>query len=108
MHNQFRVEEDLVFSPSPIVVDRTHKAVLAFRGSREEGSLLKYALDSYGFLLQSELKDSSEQHFSFEDFAQVIGRHYDVRTPQTGEVVTALSMLHVRQMALSGSPVRSH
>ncbi len=60
------------------------------KGTAYELEILELAIRSYGQVLRS----VAERHYSLAEFAAKIEAVYDVKTPQTGEVVRVLRLLH--------------
>lgn len=73
--------------------------VSPFKGSENEGEIIKFALQTYGIVLQVGTGRSSEV-FSFDEFATRISKVFDSENPRNKEVISILRQVHQRNVVL--------
>lgn len=61
-----------------------------FKATAEQEATVRLAVRNYGHLIGS----VQRKLISFDEFASIIERHYDISTPQTAEVVRVLRLVH--------------
>ena len=73
-----------------ICVESMRVGLANFKASAEQEATVRLAIRNYGHLIGS----VQRKLISFDEFASIIERHYDISTPQTAEVVRVLRLVH--------------